>query len=90
MLTDSRAGNAQYHSRLLQSIIYRVKWSIHKLPHSKAGSVQYDTYIIILKDFSAQYIEPSDQYIYLLIQGLVMSNIILEDLSAQYIESSDQ
>ena len=47
-------------------------------------------YNIILEDFSAQYIELSDQYIYLLIQGLVMSNIILDDLSAHYIESSDQ
>ena len=45
---------------------------------------------IILEDFSAQYIESSDQYICLLIQGLVMYIIILEDFSAQYIELSDQ
>ena len=42
-------------------------------------------YNIILDDFSAQYIESINRYLYLLIQGLVMYNIILEDFSAQYI-----
>ena len=42
-------------------------------------------YNIILDDFSAQYIESINPYLYLLIQGLVMYNIILEDFSAQYI-----